>query len=70
MIDIPSLDTTGNAAFGSSAVICLLTGALSFGGGMVSIGFMRYLSVKAGFDGFSYYSFGLALFSFILYLTI
>lgn len=51
-------------------LVYLLLGAVSFGGAWAGITFMRYLSVKAGFTGFSYYSWGLALFSFILYLVV
>ena len=51
-------------------LIYLLLAAVSFGGAWLGIMLMRYLSVKAGFTGFSYYSWGLALFSFILYLMI
>lgn len=38
--------------------------AAAFGG----ITFMRFLSVKIGFSGFAYYSVGLSMFTFILYL--
>lgn len=34
------------------------------------ITFLRFLSVKIGFSGFAYYSWGMAMFIFILYLTI
>jgi undecaprenyl pyrophosphate phosphatase UppP len=32
--------------------------------------FLRFLSVKVGFSGFAYYSWGAAMFTLILYLTI
>lgn len=51
-------------------LVYLLLAAIAFGGAWLGIMLMRYLSVKAGFTGFSYYSWGLALFSFILYLLI
>lgn len=51
-------------------IVYLLCAAISFGGGYLGIMLMRFLSVKAGFTGFAYYSWGLALFSFILYLMI
>lgn len=51
-------------------LVYLLLGAVSFGAAWAGITFMRYLSVKTGFTGFSYYSWGLALFSFILYLMV
>lgn len=58
------------AVLSGAVVLCIATGALAFGGAMLGIALMRYLSVKAGFTGFSYYSIGLGLFSFILYLMI
>lgn len=51
-------------------LIYLLAAAIAFGSAWLGIKLMRYLSVKAGFTGFSYYCWGLALFSFILYLMI
>lgn len=51
-------------------LIYLLLAGFSFGSAWLGIILMRYLSVKAGFTGFSYYCWGLALFSFILYLMI
>lgn len=54
----------------AALLIYLLLGAVSFGAACAGITFMRYLSVKTGFTGFSYYSWGLALFSFILYLMV
>lgn len=54
----------------ATVLIYILLSAVAFGGGWLGIKFMRYLSVKVGFTGFSYYSWGLALFTFILYLMI
>ncbi len=48
----------------------LLAGLAAFGSAWFGIFVMRFLSVRAGFAGFAYYSWGVALFSFILYLTI
>lgn len=42
----------------------------AFAGAYTGILIMRFLSFKVGFSGFAYYSWGLALFIFILYLTI
>lgn len=62
---------TAKLAIGFVALlIYLLLGAVTFGSALAGITLMRYLSVKAGFTGFSYYSWGLALFSFILYLMV
>lgn len=51
-------------------LVYLLMASVAFGGAWLGIMLMRYLSVKAGFTGFCYYCWGLALFSFILYLMI
>ncbi len=48
----------------------LLAGASAFGSAYFGIFMMRFLSVRTGFAGFAYYSWGLALFSFILYLAV
>ena len=42
--------------------------AAAFVGGYYSINIMKFLAVKAGFSAFAYYSWGMALFSFVLYL--
>lgn len=49
---------------------CLLAAMAAFGGGIGAIMTMRFLAVKTGFAGFAFYSWGLGLFSFILYLMI
>lgn len=51
-------------------LICLLSGLSALGGAALGIFSMRFLSFKAGFFGFAYYCWGVALFAFILYLTI
>jgi len=48
----------------------LCTAAASFGGAYLSIITMRFISFKSGYSGFAYYSWGLALSTFILYLSI
>ena len=56
----------------SLAIICagLLYAVVAFIGGWLSIVMMRYLAIKIGYTGFAYYSFGLALFTFVFYLVI
>ena len=51
-------------------VYSLLAAAAAFGGAWLAIAAMRYLSVNMGYTTFSYYSWGLAAFGFILYLMI
>ena len=49
---------------------CLLAAAAAFGGAWLAMGIMRFLSVKSNFYGVAYYNWGLALFSFLVYLMI
>ena len=48
----------------------VLGGGAAYLGSYLGLLFLRFLSAKAGFSGFCYYSWGLALFAFILYLAI
>lgn len=52
------------------SLIYIFMAALAFGTAYLSIMIMRYLTMKAGSTSFSYYSWGMSLFSFILYLMI
>jgi undecaprenyl-diphosphatase len=49
---------------------CFTAGITSFFSAFFGIYIMRFLAVRVGFSGFAYYSWGLSLFSFILYLMI
>lgn len=46
----------------------LLAAGFAYLGAHLSISIMKFLAVKIGFSAFSYYSWGMALFTFILYL--
>lgn len=48
----------------------LLAAVSAFAGGYFGIIFLRYLTVQIGYAGFAYYSWGAAMFSFILYLIV
>lgn len=48
----------------------VLTVMSAFTGAYLGIVFMRFLAVKAGFSGFAYYCWGMALFTIFLYLMI
>lgn len=48
----------------------LLSGVAAFCGGYISVSFLLILLTHIGFSHFAYYSFGVSLFSFILYLII
>lgn len=47
---------------------CITVAAAAFGTAYLAIFLVRFLSVKAGYSGFAYYCWGLALFSLIIYL--
>lgn len=68
IFDIYAVATAKIALTAVSLLIYLIAAVLSFGGAWFGILLIRFLAVKAGFTGFSYYSWGLAMFSFILYL--
>jgi undecaprenyl pyrophosphate phosphatase UppP len=60
-----------SAAFSAQLLLLyLLCAAAAFAGTYFGILFLRFLAVRVGFSGFAYYSWGAALFAFILYLTI
>lgn len=70
-VDITGIFSTGLGIDGFfSFVLAVLSAASAFGGGMLGISLMRKLAQRSGFGIFAYYSWGAALFSFILYLTI
>ena len=64
------LIAAGGVITGAWALSGLIAMAVAGPTAYLCIIFLRYLSVKIGFSGFSYYSWGAAMFIFILYLTI
>lgn len=67
--DVYSLFVTGFGQMDFLSVLqCLFSGAFAYLGATVAITFMKTLTARSGIAGFSYYSFGAALFAFILYL--
>lgn len=48
----------------------LVSAVAAFIGGHLGVSLMRYLSVHMGYAGFAYYSWGAAMFSFVLYLIV
>lgn len=58
----------GVVSFGA-IVCCILAAAAAFSGVFFGVKVMRTLAVNIGFNAFAYYSLGIALFSFILFLT-
>ena len=68
--DVYNIVSLGAAISLSQIVPYILTGVAAFLGAYLCVILMRFLAVKIGFSGFSYYCWGTALFVFILYLTI
>lgn len=69
LFDIIGLFTIG---FGMLTFVgflgCLISGVMAFVGAYLGIRMIRFLTVRPGFAGFAYYSWGAALFSLVLYL--
>lgn len=69
--DIYDVFSLGAGVVGITDVVkCLIAALSAFLGAFSSITFIRFISVNSGFYAFGYYSWGAALFSFILFLTI
>lgn len=58
----------GGVAVGFAGMLLVIAGAAA--GCFFAIKLLRYLAVKVGFSGFAFYCWGVALFSFVMYLTI
>ena len=70
VMDIVTMATFGLGMISFSAIIyCILAAAVAFAGVFVSVKVMRLLAVNIGFNMFAFYNLGVALFSFILFLT-
>lgn len=71
ILDLILIFSEGAGAFSVASVFNCILSMLGAGcGGYFGIMLMRFLAVKTGFTGFAYYSWGAALFSFALYLTV
>lgn len=70
VFDVYGVASSGVVLSVSSVLGYLIAGAASFGSGYLGIMLMRFLFTKTGGTGFAYYSWGLALVSFILYLIV
>lgn len=67
--DVVLIFSTGFGALSLVAILgCLLSGIGAFAGGYAAISILVSILNHAGFSPFAYYSFGAALFSFVLYL--
>ena len=71
IMDVYGIVTYGFGNFSVSTIIsCVLAAAGAFCAAMAGVGIMRFLAYRTGFSGFAYYSWGAALFVFLMYLTI
>lgn len=70
LMDFFSFGFSGMAVSGALLLACAVAAATAFFSSLLMIHFLRFMIVNAGFAGFAYHSWGLALFIFILYLTI
>ncbi len=61
---------TGDFALSGNVIGYILAALGAYAAGYASVLIMKSISVKRDYSGFSYYSWGIALFSFVLYLTI
>ena len=70
VMDLIAMGTVGIGLVSFGAIVsCILAAAATFAGVFCGIKIMRTLAVNIGFNLFAYYSLGIALFSFILFLT-
>ncbi len=71
LLDLVAIFGSAAASLGMlEALGYLLAAAAAFGGAYSAIILVRYLAVRIGFSGFTYYSWGLGFACFILYLMI
>lgn len=67
--DIFLMFTVGVGAFGFLMLLqCLFSALFAYLGATLAVILLRYMAVKLGFSWFSYYAWGLALLSFLLFL--
>ena len=70
IVDCVMIAMAGTVVGTMMLIYCVLAAAAAFGGAWLAMVIMRFLSVKSSFYGFAYYNWGLALFSFLVYLMI
>ena len=70
VMDIVTMSSVGIGIISFTAIVyCILSAVAAFAGVFFGIKVLRILAVNIGFNMFAFYNLGLALFSFILFLT-
>lgn len=68
--DMFAIVTTGLSGITFLVILqCILAAAAALFGTVSAVSVLRFLAVKVGFSGFAYYSWGIALFTFLMFLT-
>lgn len=71
VIDILGILSVGIGTISASSILaCIAASIAAFLGGYISILLLQFILVRVDLSGFSYYSWGLAMLSFILYLVV
>ena len=70
IMDVVTMSSLGIGLISFSAIVyCILAAGAAFAGVFLGIRVLQILAVNVGFNMFAFYNLGLALFSFILFLT-
>ena len=70
IVDLATL-MAGNPAITSAMVgHFAVASVMTFAGAWLAMVIVRYITTKSNFYGFAYYNWGLALFSFLVYLMV
>ena len=70
LMDVVTMSSYGIGVVSFGGIVCcILAAAAAFAGVFLAIKVLRMLAVNIGFNVFAFYNLGLALFSFILFLT-
>lgn len=70
MMDIFAIVNGSTVVYWSKIFIYVISAIVAYLGGQVSIMIIRFLTIRSNYFMFAYYSWGTALLSFILYLTV
>lgn len=70
LLDLYAVIAAKMVLSGGALLWAAVSAVLSFLGGYLALTLLRHASAKANLSGYSYYSWGMALFVFVLYLTV